>query len=62
MKRKSIIVVFALILVVLVVSTLSAAGEITLESLAAAGAGALRRGRYGPNWPKPAEFSGAGGI
>ena len=38
MKRKSIIVVFALILVVLVVSTLSAAGEITLESLAAAGA------------------------
>ena len=41
MKRKSIIVVFALILVVLVVSTLSAAGEITLESLAAAGAGAL---------------------
>ena len=36
MKRKSIIVVFALILVVLVVTNLSASGEITLESLAAA--------------------------
>ena len=36
MKRKSIIVVFALVLVVLVVTNLSASGEITLESLAAA--------------------------
>ena len=41
MQRRSIIVVFALVLVVFGVSTLSVAGEITLDSLAAAGAGAL---------------------
>ena len=35
MRRRPLIVVFALVLVVLGVSTLSAAGEITLESLAA---------------------------
>ena len=36
MRRRPLIVIFALVLVVLGVSTLSAAGEITLESLAAA--------------------------
>lgn len=36
MKRRSIVVVFALALVVFVVSSLSAAGEVTLETLAAA--------------------------